>query len=341
VFRPTPLRGACLAAAVLLLLGAAAALAGPRTFPSANGRIAFDTGFGGHIWAVDANGKNLRHLTSGAGSDIWPDLSPDGRKVAYSHCNGNFCALTVADANGRHAKQLTPSGNVFNGEPDWSPDGKRIAFTSSRTGQDEIWIANADGSAATKLTNVQPSGWDANHSAWSPDGKRLLFVNHRWDTKGTKGDGCAAGEVNATDVWIVDADGSGAHAVTGGPNCELEPDWSPDGTKILWIEASSLDQRSASSRVMVAKPDGTGVHAVVDDGSNPWHAVFSPDGTKILFDTPGVQGVKTVPVGGGAATVAIDQVAGRLDWSRPTPAGVLLPLCTKRRHSTAKRPCYG
>jgi Tol biopolymer transport system component len=336
VSRSLPRRAAALAALAVLLLAAPAA----ATFPSANGRITFDTGFGGHIWSVDANGKNLRRLTGGTGSEIWPDMSPDGRKLAYAHCVGNACSLTVADANGRHAKQLTSGGSVFDGEPDWSPDGSRLAFTSSRTGQDEIWIAKADGTGATKLTDVTPGGWDANHSAWSPDGKRLLFVNHRFDTKGTKGDGCAAGAVNATDIWIVNADGSGAHALTGGPDCELEPDWSPDGTTILWIASTSLDSGAGQSKVMVAKPDGSGARVLVDEASHPQHAVFSPDGTKVLFDTNGVRGIKTVPVAGGAPTVAIKQLAGRLDWTRPLPRGVLLPLCKKHQKNTARKPCY-
>ncbi len=45
------------------------------------------------------------------------------------------------------------------------------------------------------------------------------------------------------DIWIVNADGTGARFLVGGPAGEYDPDWSPDGTRVAFIsnEGGSFD----------------------------------------------------------------------------------------------------
>jgi TolB protein len=53
----------------------------------------------------------------------------------------------------------------------------------------------------------------------------------------------------------MDADGSNAHTVIGGPTDDFGPAWSPDGGQIAFIR---FDDRT----VYVADSDGSHVHAV-------------------------------------------------------------------------------
>jgi Tol biopolymer transport system component len=75
------------------------------------------------------------------------------------------------------------------------------------------------------LHEVTPASRDAVRPRWSPDGSKLLFGNP--DT---------ASPAVGQNVYVVNADGSGLHALTHEtePNTAGAPDWSPDGTMIVF-----------------------------------------------------------------------------------------------------------
>jgi Tol biopolymer transport system component len=79
------------------------------------------------------------------------------------------------------------------------------------------------------------------------------------------------------DVWVMNADGTGAKDLTQRTGFDSEPAWSPDGTKIAFVRDSGI---------AVMNADGSNVHQVVSYGFFP---AWSPDGTKIAFsDNSGV-----------------------------------------------------
>jgi Tol biopolymer transport system component len=108
---------------------------------------------------------------------------------------------------------------VTAGDADWSPDGSLIVFSSLPLwnwmasldavglwqGQD-IYTIRPDGTELSRLTNDL-------HSAtprWTPDGSGILF---------TRLGANAAGTENRTEFWLMDRDGSDAHAVTNFNGC--------------------------------------------------------------------------------------------------------------------------
>ena len=119
-----------------------------------------------------------------------------------------------------------------NTSPVWSPDGQRIAFLSDRDGtgcrvmfgiracSTEIYVMNADGSRQKQLTDTpslpdQQYAWSL-HPTWSPDGQRIAYAS-------TRG--------GSTQIWIMNADGSGLHEIIEGtPSFNTEPYWSRDGS---------------------------------------------------------------------------------------------------------------
>ena len=140
----------------------------------------------------------------------------------------------------------------------------RIAFETERGTLDdpEIFSSAADGSDPINLTNLEP-GEDEN-PAWSPDGTRIAFQSFRDDN----------GE-----IYVMNADGSGATNLTENAGTDTQPSFSPDGSKIVF----SSDRSNISSEIFVMNADGTGQTPLTSNTAPEGQASFSPDGSKILF----------------------------------------------------------
>jgi Tol biopolymer transport system component len=113
------------------------------------------------IYVMDADGTNVRQLTSNADFDSAPSWSPDGREILFERAPaGSFTVGTEAQekdiyvmrADGTHVRRLTDSPGLDEG-PDFSPDGTKITFSSARDGQQEIYVMDADGSNPRRLTD--------------------------------------------------------------------------------------------------------------------------------------------------------------------------------------------
>jgi TolB protein len=86
-----------------------------------------------------------------------------------------------------------------------------------------------------------------------------------------------AGEV-PRGLFVVDADGGGAHQIVSGPIPDAQ--WSPDGRWIAFTEGEA-----ERSDVFVVHPDGTGLRKLTSsaDGLASWAPVWSPDGSTLLL----------------------------------------------------------
>src|SRR5215472_7895477 len=109
-----------------------------------------------------------------------PQISPDGRVVAYSMGTTNSDANRIAHniwivstAPGSQPRQLTQTGH--DRRPQWSPDGKSIAFISDREGASQIYVMPAQGGNARKITSLSTG---ADNEKWSPDGRWIAFTSN-------------------------------------------------------------------------------------------------------------------------------------------------------------------
>ena len=109
--------------------------------------------------------------------DIHPQLSPDGKRLAYTSTRSGFWEIWVSDLDGANAVQLTymraPTGT---GVPHWSPDGHVIVFASDAEGQFDIFVVPVAGGKVRNLT-THPA---FDHvPAFSRDGKWVYFSSSR------------------------------------------------------------------------------------------------------------------------------------------------------------------
>ena len=197
-------------------------------FPGGNGRIVFSQG--SQLYDMNADGTDVRQLTSGAGG-AWASYSPDGSRIVFvtTQRGVGHCDLAVMAADGSGQTLLTDSGTpcLYYYTPTWSPDGSMLAVVRNdfRIDGDEpqlsIWLMNADGSNETRLTPL-----DATHAyfhpSWSPDGSRIAVVkSNRRQSQG--------------DIVLLDPNGGPETNLTCcGTHLYEWPDWSPDGTKIVF-----------------------------------------------------------------------------------------------------------
>jgi TolB protein len=149
--------------------------------------IAFTNGANAaqEIYVIDADGTDLRRLTTADGSDANPAFSPKGDLIAFESNRDSTLAMSspqiyVMNADGTgDARRLTnfpaeprvmANGlmtNVSVSKPTWSPSGDRIAFhRRPGGGHFEIYTMNADGSDVRQITVTVPSPAFSGFPSW-------------------------------------------------------------------------------------------------------------------------------------------------------------------------------
>jgi TolB protein len=178
----------------------------------------------------------------------------------------------------------------------------RIAFAGLGETTWNIYTIEPDGRHLTMLTNLRDQVADG--PAWSPDGQRIAYVVRENN--------------GASDIWVINADGSGAYALTSGPGSSWGPTWSPDGSRLAYTHAAP----GQADQIWIIRADGSDPQAFtycdppecVQDGSPAW----SPDGSRIAF----------VRVSGAGAIIPVSVFIWPVEQSDPKPEAIELDNAT-------------
>ena len=179
---------------------------------------------------MNADGSRKRNLTRDRASDDLPTWSPDGRRIAFLHGRGPTAAmppgyqLYVVNADGSGLRNLGRIAGpaLFASQLVWSPDGRTIYFGR--------YLISTDGSGARKLPYIPLI------AVWSPDGRQIAFVGNR--ATGLPGPG--ARFKDDSEIYVMNADGSGTRRLTHNVGYDGEPAWSPDGRKIAFQSKTAV-----------------------------------------------------------------------------------------------------
>jgi Tol biopolymer transport system component len=245
-----------------------------------------------------------------------PSWSPDGQQVVYSRFdmkrpsvlwkqwsrNKNFAMYSTA---------LLPA---------YDPSGEHLAATrAAGEGTFNLVVLEDGKPEKTILTRKElilaPS--------WSPDGKQIAVGVGEFSTFRDSGIGSKkpVDPVNGgAQVAILNADGSGFHLVTSGPNNNAFASFAPDGKHLVYrtqgpdgegLRMMNLEDHSEKVltegydnfpvwsphgdriafmrridgffQLLTIRPDGTNLKQLTHSRGNEAHMAWSPDGERMLF----------------------------------------------------------
>ena len=223
-------------------------------------KIAFVSNGTGHkeIYISDYDGYNVRRLTYDKSIDLFPRLSPNGKRIMYNSYKDGGPMLYIRDLAFNVSRRISSRPGLNIGAA-WMPDGKKAALTMSNNGNVDIFLIDLNGRILRRLTNYW--GIDVSPS-FSPDGKKMAFVSNRSGspqiyvldlTNNTTKRVTFNGHYNTAPAWSsrnqiafmsfnngvfdicsIDEDGGHFKKLTCDQGKNEDPCWSPDGRYIMF-----------------------------------------------------------------------------------------------------------
>src|SRR6266849_9217787 len=165
-------------------------------------------------------------------------------KIAFvTNRNGPSGEIYVMNPDGSGQRNITNSP-ASETRPAFSPDGTKIAFVRDFKG---IFVMNPDGSGQTQILDGAGAGFSSitSFANWSPDGRKLAF------------NGLVKGSKDGSDIYVINADGTGLTRLTTDPADDSSPAWSPDGKKIAFSSIRNRVPNEVNFEIYVMNADGS------------------------------------------------------------------------------------
>jgi|GEM_PF-4516151 len=191
--------------------------------------------------------------------DIHPTFSPAGTRLAFiREKNPASMQLWTINLKTGHKEQLTKAHQSINGFA-WSPDEKHIYFSADQTGLYKLWQLNL----GNKSTELLPVGdYQMVMPRVAKDG-RMIYAKMQDDVN----------------IWTFDLTSKQAKSWRNHDGLELNPNFSPDGTKVSFT-AVQKDQ----FQIWVANADGSKAKPITRFTGEHLSAVrWTADGQYLLF----------------------------------------------------------
>ena len=213
------------------------------------------------IFAADADGSNLRQLTTSFGYDAEATFSPTGHRIIFTSLRDGDLDLYSMLPDGSDVRRVT-SRLGYDGGAFYSPDGTKIVWRAHYPETDEaredylsllaeglirpsaleIHVADADGSNPRQLTDNGAANFAP---YWHPSGEKIIFASNMDDPQGRE-----------FELYLINVDGTGLERVTRSGGFDGFPVFHPDGTKLIFGSNRNMSHEGNTNLFLVEWVDG-------------------------------------------------------------------------------------
>lgn len=155
--------------------------------PEDRKRMQTDPAYFGDIYLMNADGSNVRRLTSTPGYDGGPFFSPDGQRIIWRRFTekGDTADVHTMKLDGTDVRRLTDFG-AMSWAPYFHPSGEYVIYTANKLGfaNFELFLVDALGTKEP-VRVTYTDGFDG-LPVFSPDGKKLAWTSGRTPEKNSQ-----------------------------------------------------------------------------------------------------------------------------------------------------------
>jgi tricorn protease len=230
---------------------------------------------GGDLWKVSAGGGTACRLTFSDGREAYPEISPDGKLIAFTGEYDGNADVYVMNIDGGDITRLTyhPGNDEVVG---WNASKNKIMFTSGRNSPSryvKMYLISPDGTGLEEMIM-----YDAARGSFSPDGNRIAYTKDAQDNatwKRYKGG-------RAQEVFIYDLKTDKETNISNYTGSDRWPMWigdkiyfSSDRDRVLNIwsydtGSGKIEQVTKHTTYDVRHPDYGGNNIVYELGGDIW-----------------------------------------------------------------------
>ena len=254
------------------------------------------------IFRMNADGSDVRMVSSGKGATTCSFISPDGQSIIYAstHLDGDECPpkpdhsrgyvwalynsyeIFKADPDGSNIINLTNSPE-YDAEGVFSPNGDKIIFTSLRTGDLELFMMDPDGGNVEQITD-EP-GYDGG-AFFSFDGEWICWRASRptgkelEDYQALLKDGLI--RPANLEIFIMNLKERQPIQLTDNGAANFAPYFHPDGRHVIF--ASNMDApKGRNFDLYLLDIETRKIERVTYNPTFDSFPMFSHDGKKLVF----------------------------------------------------------
>lgn len=254
------------------------------------------------IYRMDADGSNVRQVSSGEGATTCSFIAPDDGAIIYAstHLGGLDCP-PKPDMSKGYVWPLYESYDIFRADPDgsnlvrltetpgydaeavYSPQGDKIVFTSVRSGDLELFLMNPDGSGVEQLTDTP--GYDGG-AFFSRDGDWIVWRASRPEGEALSGykallaDGLV--RPSKLEIFIMNLEDREPIQLTDNGAANFGPYWHPDGEHIIFV-SNMDDPKGRDFDLYLIDIETREVERLTYFPGFDGFPMFSYDGSKLVF----------------------------------------------------------
>ena len=195
----------------------------PRWSPDSSSVLYYrppsDGEFDGAIWEVPALGGGPRRLASSVGG---VDVSHDGTRLVFPRFANGRMELAVAARDASDATTLAElEPGYYYMTPRWSFDDRHVAYQRGTASTFDIFVVSTEGGPSHQITQ---HGARLEGLTWAAQGSSIIFGSSRGET---------IWYLPTTNLWKVEADGTGLQQLTFGEASYGYPDVNSTGTLVV------------------------------------------------------------------------------------------------------------